>query len=168
MSFRIFVSGPPGVGKTTLVKNVAKVLGDEVGGFYTEEVRSGGRRVGFVVVDVSTGERTWLAKEGLPGPRVGRYGVNVDASSLIFKALGRGEEKRICVVDEIGPMEMRIPGFMDAVRPVLERGNVIATVHRSLFERFWSVYHSHRFWLTRENRDKVYQQVLSIIRGLQG
>lgn len=167
MKFRIFVSGSPGSGKTTLVKKVANVFND-LGGFYTEEVRSGGRRVGFVVVDASTGERTWLAREGLPGPRVGRYGVNVGAASLILEALERGKEKRICIIDEIGPMEMRIPGFMDAVRPVLERGNVIATVHKSLFERFCSAYPARCFWLTRENRDKVYQHVLNIIRGLQG
>ncbi len=167
MSFRIFVSGPPGVGKTTLVKKVAKALGDRAGGFYTEDVRIGGRRIGFVAVDLTSGKRVWLAKKGLPGPRVGRYGVNVDAASLILQAIEGGRRKEVCIIDEVGPMEMHIPGFMDAVLTVLERGNVIATIHRSLFKRFCSAYSARSFWLTRENREQVYKEILGIIHGQQ-
>lgn len=53
-----------GVGKTTLVQKVCEVLvssGVGVEGFYTEEVREGGRRVGFDVVTV-TGERGHLSR----------------------------------------------------------------------------------------------------------
>lgn len=53
-----------GVGKTTLVQKVCEGLassGVGLEGFYTEEVREGGRRVGFDVVTV-TGERGCLSK----------------------------------------------------------------------------------------------------------
>lgn len=53
-----------GVGKTTLVQKACEALvssGTAVGGFYTEEVREGGRRVGFDVVTV-TGERAQLSR----------------------------------------------------------------------------------------------------------
>ena len=45
-----------GVGKTTLIQKATEVLkssGMPVDGFYTEEVRQGGRRIGFDVVTLS-------------------------------------------------------------------------------------------------------------------
>ena len=45
-----------GVGKTTLIQKATEVLkssGVPVDGFYTEEVRQGGRRIGFDVVTLS-------------------------------------------------------------------------------------------------------------------
>lgn len=54
----------PGVGKTTLVQKACDALvssGVGVEGFYTEEVREGGRRVGFDVVTVA-GERGHLSR----------------------------------------------------------------------------------------------------------
>lgn len=55
-----------GIGKTTLIRKASEVLkssGVPVDGFYTEEVRQGGKRIGFDVVTLS----------GLRGPlsRVG-------------------------------------------------------------------------------------------------
>ncbi|MEN3037520.1 MAG: nucleoside-triphosphatase, partial [Candidatus Methanosuratincola petrocarbonis] len=65
---RIFLlTGFPGIGKTTAVLRVADLLGREgfaVGGMITREVRggAGGARVGFEVLDLSTGKRGWLAR----------------------------------------------------------------------------------------------------------
>ena len=53
-----------GVGKTTLVKNVCSQLRDmsvPLQGFYTEEVKEGGRRIGFDVVTLC-GRRGPLAR----------------------------------------------------------------------------------------------------------
>jgi len=53
-----------GVGKTTLVQKACEALvssGAGAEGFYTEEVREGGRRVGFDVVTVA-GERGHLSR----------------------------------------------------------------------------------------------------------
>lgn len=53
------------MGKTTLIQKVCDAVKSEVNvcGFYTEEVRAGGRRVGFDVVTVS-GERAPLSRVG--------------------------------------------------------------------------------------------------------
>lgn len=53
-----------GVGKTTLVQKVTQALkssGIPIDGFYTEEVREGGRRTGFDVVTLS-GKRGPLSR----------------------------------------------------------------------------------------------------------
>ncbi|XP_063246555.1 cancer-related nucleoside-triphosphatase isoform X2 [Prinia subflava] len=56
MSKHVFLTGPPGVGKTTLIQKVSQALkssGVPIDGFYTQEVREGGRRTGFDVVTLS-------------------------------------------------------------------------------------------------------------------
>ena len=44
---KILLSGRPGCGKTTLVKRLVNYLAQSAGGFYTEEIRDRGTRVGF-------------------------------------------------------------------------------------------------------------------------
>ena len=49
------------------------------GGFFTEEIRERGQRVGFSLVTLD-GARSTLAHRSRSGsPRVGKYGVNLEA-----------------------------------------------------------------------------------------
>ncbi|KAF6274700.1 nucleoside-triphosphatase, cancer-related [Rhinolophus ferrumequinum] len=85
MARHVFLTGSPGVGKTTLIQKASEVLkssGMPVDGFYTEEVRQGGRRIGFDVVTLSglRGPLSRVGSEPLPGRRecrVGQYVVDV-------------------------------------------------------------------------------------------
>ncbi|XP_026949930.1 cancer-related nucleoside-triphosphatase isoform X1 [Sagmatias obliquidens] len=85
MARHVFLTGPPGVGKTTLIQKVSEVLkssGVPVDGFYTEEVRQGGRRIGFDVVTLSgtRGPLSRIGSELPPGKReccVGQYVVDL-------------------------------------------------------------------------------------------
>nr|KAF6302573.1 nucleoside-triphosphatase, cancer-related [Pipistrellus kuhlii] len=81
MGRHVFLTGPPGVGKTTLIQKASEALkssGVPVDGFYTQEVRQGGRRIGFDVVTLS-GLRGPLSRVGAAPPpgtrecRVGQY-----------------------------------------------------------------------------------------------
>ncbi|MCK4777218.1 MAG: hypothetical protein KAS39_02500, partial [Actinomycetia bacterium] len=47
---KIYISGLPKSGKTTLVENILPCLGGGVRGFYTKEVLEDGRRRGFVII----------------------------------------------------------------------------------------------------------------------
>ena len=79
---RLLLEGRPGIGKTTVARRLLHLLqeaGVPVGGFTTAELRTGGRREGFLVEAVS-GAQEVLAHVALPGPpRVGRYGVDLAA-----------------------------------------------------------------------------------------
>jgi len=46
----LLITGRPGVGKTTLIRALARVLGEQAGGFYTEEIRGPQGRLGFRLV----------------------------------------------------------------------------------------------------------------------
>jgi len=60
----ILLTGPPGVGKTTIleeIKNRIKEKEYSIGGIYCPEIRENGRRTGFNIIDISSGRKGILA-----------------------------------------------------------------------------------------------------------
>ncbi|MBD3347814.1 MAG: NTPase [Candidatus Eisenbacteria bacterium] len=127
----LFVTGRPGVGKTTLIEKVLERLDVRAGGFYTREIREGGKRVGFSIVGMD-GERGVLAHVGIESEhRVGKYGVDrEDLERVGVAALESAiEEADLVVMDEIGRMELCSPLFRDAVIRALDcPGPVLGTI----------------------------------------
>jgi len=113
----VLLTGRPGVGKTTLIRAVLAELPGTGGGFFTQEVRSQGMRLGFDIVTLA-GDRLPLARRDVLGlPRVGRYGVYVEnmvrlAVPAIHSALLASD---YVIIDEIGKMELLAPTFREAV-----------------------------------------------------
>lgn len=104
----VLLTGIPGCGKTTLIRQVIGRLGDlQLAGFYTQELREAGRRVGFEAVGMS-GTRGPLAHvQHASEIRVGRYGVDVAAVEdlLEVELNARPEHADLFVLDEVGKME---------------------------------------------------------------
>ncbi len=49
----VFLTGRPGVGKTTVIERALQMMGDiEMHGFITREMREDGRRVGFRIARI--------------------------------------------------------------------------------------------------------------------
>lgn len=121
---KILLTGEPGIGKTTVVRKVLENYGLPAGGFYTGEIREGGRRVGFEIATLD-GDRSVLAHRDFAGRcRVGRYGVDVGeldrvGVASIEEAVGRGG---LVVVDEVGRMELFSKRFATAVLKALDSG----------------------------------------------
>jgi nucleoside-triphosphatase len=116
------LTGPPGVGKTTVVAQVVERLGVRAGGFYTREIREHGRRLGFAI-NTLDGQEGILAHVDAAGrPRVSRYGVNVaDIDGVAVPALLRAlRGAALIVVDEIGRMELFSDRFRQAVMACLD------------------------------------------------
>lgn len=120
---KILLTGRPGVGKTTIIVRLASLLRESAAGFYTTELREKGQRVGFKVVTLG-GHEEILAHVNLSSPyRVGRYRVNVKSLGPAFAEIENvleQHETRYLLIDEIGKMELLVPGFKRLIMRVFE------------------------------------------------
>jgi nucleoside-triphosphatase len=119
---KVLLTGRPGCGKTTLVKRIVKQLARPAGGFYTEEIRERGRRVGFRIITLD-GQETVFARVDFKKPeRVGKYGLDLYAlESVGVEGIREAVRARqLVVIDEIGPMEIRSPMFREIVNEALD------------------------------------------------
>ena len=118
------LTGRPGTGKTSLIKQAVAEMRGKAGGFYTEEIRSGGVRQGFRLVTLD-GKDAILAHIDIHSPyRVSKYGVDVDSLDRVGVSALR-EAARECdlvVIDEIGKMELFSVSFREAVWQIIDSG----------------------------------------------
>jgi nucleoside-triphosphatase len=131
MTQKILLTGRPGCGKTTLVKRVVHALAPSAGGFYTEEVREHGARVGFKIVTLDGKEALLAHVDFKTTERVGKYGLDLSALQTVgIEALRTAvHARKLVVIDEIGPMEIRSPIFRDVVNEAFNSGApILATI----------------------------------------
>jgi nucleoside-triphosphatase len=162
----LLITGSPGVGKTTVLLRTTDVLKAKdftVGGMVSREIRSGGTRVGFEVMDLYSGRTGWLARTDQKyGPQVGKYRVNLaDLDGVGAEAVQKAnKECDIVVVDEVGPMELFSEKFKRAVEDAVEdRKPVIAIIHWKAEDQFAKKVKARQdaetFVVTLENRDDL-------------
>jgi nucleoside-triphosphatase len=131
---RILLTGRPGYGKTTLIKRVVDNLALPAGGFYSEEIRDSesvrergrGQRVGFKLVTLDGKEAVFAHVNFKTSERVGKYGLDLTRLETFGVAAVRDavRSRRLVVIDEIGPMEIRSAIFRDAVNDALDSPDV--------------------------------------------
>jgi len=130
---KVLLTGRPGCGKTTLVMRVVNELAVPAGGFYTEEIREHGGRVGFKLATLDGKEAVLAHVNFKTRQRLGKYGLDLSALETVgIEALRRAVRARqLVVIDEIGPMEIRSAVFRDVVNDVLdspEPSGILATI----------------------------------------
>jgi len=131
----IVLTGPPRIGKTTIVKAVISELIDRCAGFYTEEIKEQEERVGFKLVTLSKNSCTLAHREMRSHSHVGKYGVDLDCvEDMGVLAIKKGiKTGRIVVIDEIGKMEVLSRSFRLSVLDALDsKSPVLSTM---LFKR---------------------------------
>ncbi|MCQ8904506.1 MAG: NTPase [Methanothermobacter sp.] len=171
---KILITGRPGSGKSTMVGRLRDYLegkGLSVGGIITPEVRVGGSRWGFEVVDIASGRRALLASLETEGPRIGRYGVNLAAmDELAVPAIRRSLDEDEClVIDEIGPMELKSQEFRRAVDEALNSDVLlIAAVHRRTLQSIKKREDIRVFVVDPEKRDRVYGRIIDLLGDYHG
>jgi nucleoside-triphosphatase len=163
----ILITGRPGVGKTTLILKVVDLFSLDVEGFYTQEVRNKGRRIGFELCTFG-GRRGILADVRSRSPfRVGKYGVDLKPlEELGVTAIKRGLlGSNLIVVDEIGRMELYSAPFRDAILEALDADvKLLASIGPQpipFLDRIRARADCETLEVTEENRDSIADEVLS-------
>lgn len=121
------LTGGPGSGKTTLIKEALSRAKLSAGGFYTAEIRTGGMRQGFKIVTLE-GETATLAHVNISSPyKVSKYGVDLEGlEGVAVPAIRRAiEDKEIVVIDEIGKMELFSSPFREAVKEAIQSEKLV-------------------------------------------
>jgi nucleoside-triphosphatase len=165
MRRHLLLTGTPGCGKTTVIRKLAEQLaGERPRGFYTEEIRAAGERLGFRLVAFGGAEAV-LAHVDLPKThRVGKYGVDLAAlDSAVAAALSPERKTGLWLVDEIGKMECLSERFVAAVRRLLAgAAPVVATVAQrggGFIDEVKRREDCELWTLTRSNRDAMAQRI---------
>jgi len=165
MTKKILLTGRPGCGKTTLIKRVVDELALPAGGFYTEEIRQRGERVGFKIITLSGEEAVFADVDFRTPQRLGKYGLDLAALETIgVEALRTAvRERRLVVIDEIGPMEIRSASFRDVVNDALDAdARILATITARSFRFTDAIKERHDVTVIkvqRENREQLVSEL---------
>jgi nucleoside-triphosphatase len=169
MRHNILLTGQPGIGKTTAIKTIVDKLDPEcIAGFWSEELRERGGRVGFGIETLS-GKRGLLARVDLSdGPRVGKYRVNVeDIDSIVVPELAFARESgRIIIIDEIASMELHSRSFREEVCRCLDAKRVLGTIQKRghpFLDKIRFRADVRLFELTISNRDQIPLSALELV-----
>lgn len=143
------------------------------GGIYCPEIRKGGARRGFKIVDVAREESEVLAHEQLNrGPKVSKYRVNVsNVDSISRKAISKGlEDRDFLVIDEIAPMEIHSDEFKEQTRRALDSEKpLLAVIHERSQSGFIGKVKRRSdiriFEVNEETREYLPEKLIKLIKG---
>jgi nucleoside-triphosphatase len=161
------ITGRPGVGKTTLTRNIAESIGFErCAGFYTVEIRKGATRTGF----------EWRTFDGNSGilanlesgqPRVGKYHVVLDSFESMLEDLRSIAPDKVLLVDEVGKMECLSAKFRDLLLQWEKTNNfrIFTVAQRGTpFIESFKVSHSMQILeLTFSNREQIKKNLVRLL-----
>ena len=165
----ILLTALPRTGKSTAIKKIIQMLGiKNCGGFFTEEVKENGERVGFRIRTLG-GKESLLAHVNIESEyKISRYGVDLAAFETVclkeLKNAIANDSVKYIIIDEIGPMQL----FSDEYKKILSKllkskKQVIGTIFMNSYEwldDFKKKEGIELIEITFDNRDELPLQIV--------
>jgi nucleoside-triphosphatase len=172
MKRHFFLTGLPGIGKTTALFRILQPLTAKTAGFHTEEIREAGRRTGLAMI-ASNGATFRVAACGTEeGSRVGKYLLDPHAlENAMRQTFAEIDDSVIIYADPIGALFCRSPYFIERMQSLLRSHTVIGTIARR-GHAFVEALHRREdcaiLEITPENRDALPAMLLHQIQQMKG
>ncbi len=162
----IFLTGLPGIGKTSIIKKVIEKLNRSTCGFFTMEEKAGETRVGFNN-ETLFGMQGVLAHRDLKSKyKVGGYGIAVTGfEKIVSRELERClRGSSIIIIDEVGKRELFSRRVQELVLVCLDAPNpVLGTImygHHPFVEKLKNRTDVKIFEVTRKNRNQLVNELV--------
>ena len=165
----ILLTALPRTGKSTAIQKIIQMLGiKNCGGFFTEEIRENGERVGFMIKTLS-GKEGLLSHVNIESEyRISRYGVDLSAFERICLAELKNaivdENIKYIIIDEIGPMQLFSEEYKSLLIELLKsKKQVIGTIFMNQYEwldDFKKKEGIELIEITFDNRDELPLQIV--------
>ncbi len=119
----LLITGEPACGKTTLIQSILPNLTcPNKTGFFTQEIRRQGKRLGFQTVGLR-GHKALLAHVLIAtDKRIGRYGIDIPSFEAFLEKerYDANQQSDLFVIDEIGKMECFSEDFITRTIQMLD------------------------------------------------
>ena len=176
---KLFLTGPPGSGKSTIIRNAVRYAiekGIRTIGFFTPDIRDkDGKRIGFDIEVINYGNIPLARKNIQWNLKFGNYYINPEAKQvfkIIIKDIGFGSsDKKLIIIDEIGPMELLLEGSKEFFTTLLQQETlpVLGVFHRKLSYTHPDLYKLIKrnivYELSFENREIIINNVIDWINS---
>ena len=137
------LTGPVHSGKTTLLKNILSSLEERnfpIDGYLSEAVWAQDDFLGYDLYDLKNHRHyPFIRKEGRKEwQSIGPFYFQPESLDTARGIIRRGEKAELCIVDEVGPLELEAKGVWPALGDVLTRlrTDYLLVVRDSILENF--------------------------------
>jgi nucleoside-triphosphatase THEP1 len=137
------LTGPVHSGKTTLLKNTIPVLREKnfrVDGYLSDAIWKNEEFIGYDLIDLKDHRyHPFIRKQGQQDwQRIGPFYFLPRTLDIAKKIIHRSKKADLCVVDEVGPLELTGKGVWPILKDILmiPKQDVLLVVRESLLKNF--------------------------------